>query len=468
MASRESQGLQVALILFVMVTVVLGVTTYVYFRKAEEKIKERDSARAQAQQSEQYARNLDFKLQLLKHLVGYETKSEQELDGIKQSLAAEQDVKDILAAFDEDVATFGNGQDKATVNWRTLPGNLIATIRKLNDQYTEANRDLAQLREERDKIRLAEEAKVVQAENASKKTMDDLVAERKDWKQSLTRVQDEKNRIAVLLPEKNETIQRITAEKQTNEEILNKQLQTVTQLYEALKVKQMAEEETTYERPDGEIKWVNQRSNLVAVNLGSADGVQRQMTFSVIDQRETGVTKGKVKGRIEVTRVMEDHLCEARIVEDVLADPILQGDIVYSPTFKKGHKTRFALTGFIDIDGDGKSDLRKAKSIITMNGGVIDAELLEDGTVAGKMTVNTRFLVQGERPTERTNPDLRDGHTELTSQAGSLGVETISLENLLDRMGYYKDQTVVPLQGGGTGGSGGQNSNFRPRSAYDR
>jgi len=37
MASRESQGLQVALILFVMVTVVLAITTYVYFRKSEEK-----------------------------------------------------------------------------------------------------------------------------------------------------------------------------------------------------------------------------------------------------------------------------------------------------------------------------------------------------------------------------------------------------------------------------------------------
>ena len=40
MASRESQGLQIALILFVMVTVVLAVTTYLYFRKAEEKIRQ--------------------------------------------------------------------------------------------------------------------------------------------------------------------------------------------------------------------------------------------------------------------------------------------------------------------------------------------------------------------------------------------------------------------------------------------
>ncbi len=55
----------------------------------------------------------------------------------------------------------------------------------------------------------------------------------------------------------------------------------------------------TYERPDGEVTLVNSRANTVWINLGSADGVDRQMIFSVIDQKETGVTKSKVKGRIE-------------------------------------------------------------------------------------------------------------------------------------------------------------------------
>ena len=121
----------------------------------------------------------------------------------------------------------------------------------------------------------------------------------------------------------------------------------------------------TYERPDGEVTLVNSRANTVWIDLGSADGVDRQMIFSVIDQKETGVTKSKVKGRVEITRVMDQHSSEARVLEDEMANPIMKGDKIYSPSFRKGQKTRFALAGLIDIDKDGKSDQTKVKALIT-------------------------------------------------------------------------------------------------------
>src|SRR5689334_20841798 len=40
MGSRENQGLQIALILFVAVTVLLAATTYIYWRKSDELAKE--------------------------------------------------------------------------------------------------------------------------------------------------------------------------------------------------------------------------------------------------------------------------------------------------------------------------------------------------------------------------------------------------------------------------------------------
>ena len=36
MASSENQGLQIALIIFVMLTIILSVTTFVFFRQADE------------------------------------------------------------------------------------------------------------------------------------------------------------------------------------------------------------------------------------------------------------------------------------------------------------------------------------------------------------------------------------------------------------------------------------------------
>ena len=38
----------------------------------------------------------------------------------------------------------------------------------------------------------------------------------------------------------------------------------------------------------------------------------------------------------------------------------------------------------MDLDKDGLSDLDKVRNLITVNGGVVDAELKDDGTRAGK------------------------------------------------------------------------------------
>ena len=149
---------------------------------------------------------------------------------------------------------------------------------------------------------------------------------------------------------------------------MGRTLTQVSNLLEAQKERRIKLEKdsgATYERPDGEVTLVNSRVNTVWIDLGSADGVDRQMIFSVIDQKETGVTKSKVKGRIEITQVMDQHSSEARILEDELSNPIMKGDKIYSPSFRKGQKTRFALAGLIDIDKDGKSDQTKVKSLIT-------------------------------------------------------------------------------------------------------
>ena len=50
--ARESQGLQVLLIVFVMLTVVLGVTTYLYSKRADEATKAAAAAAASEKQAE--------------------------------------------------------------------------------------------------------------------------------------------------------------------------------------------------------------------------------------------------------------------------------------------------------------------------------------------------------------------------------------------------------------------------------
>ena len=122
----------------------------------------------------------------------------------------------------------------------------------------------------------------------------------------------------------------------------------------------------------------------------------------------------------------------------------------------------------MDMDGDGRSDQAKVKSIISMNGGVVDAEMLpEDGSIAGKMTTETNYLVQGQKPTDKTNEKLTKGYTTMIDDAQRLGIQMITLDKLLDQMGVTAEKRVTDLSRGGAGGTGAKQEKqpFRKRTA---
>jgi hypothetical protein len=73
-------------------------------------------------------------------------------------------------------------------------------------------------------------------------------------------------------------------------------------------------------------------------------------------------------------------------------------------------------------------------------------------------------LVKGERPTDKTNEELIKGFTGMTGEATRLGIETISLESLLDRMGYVPDNRVVPMSRPSATGDA-KTETFKPRTA---
>ena len=157
----------------------------------------------------------------------------------------------------------------------------------------------------------------------------------------------------------------------------------------------------------------------------------------------------------------------------MLSNPILSQDNIYSPVWDPGQKTHFALVGFMDIDKDGKSDRNLIRTLIARNGGVIDAEVLDDGSRDGKITINTRYLVQGEQANEKSKAEALRSYSQMIKEASDLGVETISVERLLSDMGWRGNERTV---GSGTDPSGGEfkarpkevrepsNPTFQPRT----
>jgi len=86
------------------------------------------------------------------------------------------------------------------------------------------------------------------------------------------------------------------------------------------------------------------------------------------------------------------------------------------------------------------------KDIIRLNGGVIDCETDEKGEMIGQMTINTRYLVLGEQPTEKTAAGLTDVYSKMIARADSLGIAKITVPQLLEQMGW-KSPTQVTRYG---------------------
>ncbi len=216
------------------------------------------------------------------------------------------------------------------------------------------------------------------------------------------------------------------------------------------------------------------------INLGLADGLRPQVLFSVYDRAENSATKAQKKAGIEVTKVLEAHLAEARIVHSETANPILPGDLIYSPVWKAGQRLRFALTGFMDINGDGTNDRETVRNLILLNNGVIDAEQIDDGSVdVTKMSLQTRYLVEGELPTDKFAVEAQlQGRNRMISKAQEMGIERIPVQKLLAYLGWRSEERTVSLgrgattetgkagKGGGAGqagGGGATDGEFRKR-----
>jgi hypothetical protein len=207
---------------------------------------------------------------------------------------------------------------------------------------------------------------------------------------------------------------------------------------------QRRDEPGSFEVADGRVSWVNQNGT-VWINLGSADHLRRQVTFSVYDADQHDAAKATKKGSIEVTRIMSEHMAEARITDDDPRNPILTGDQIYSQVWHRGKQLHFALTGIVDIDGNGRSDMQLARQLIEMNGGVVDAYMNDEGVMEGKITANTRYLVLGEVPELATQVAHQKTFNDMSLEASSLGVERIDVVQFLSQMGYKPQERTVPL-----------------------
>ena len=445
MAKRESQGMQIALILLVIATVVLCIATYFFWSQGQKAQKQADSANERLQQSERSLRDAVAENVKLKTFIGF---------GDEGSSVQLDPNNEIDQSYANDMSLYGQSVPEGDRNYKNLPAHLAATLKDKNIQINELKASEAKLKAELANAEKTATGKVTTATDGHKKADMDLQSQREEFE---TQIAQLTNTVDQIKKKFDATNRRLNGEKND----LQKQLASTTSDLEILRQRHEDTEDKlrrlqvkTFEQPDGMITHVNQSSGTVYLNIGRNDALQRQTTFSVYDVDENNLARAQPKGSIEVTKIIGDHLAEARVLEDSVTDPIISGDAIYSPLWQAGRPVHFALAGRLDANGDGSDDSELIRNLISINGGAVDAIVDKDGVRTGELSIETRYLVVGKSPSRRDEKAVAE-YKRLRNEAESFGVLTLSLDRFLADMGYQAVGRVVAL------GTGASDSDFR-------
>jgi hypothetical protein len=441
--ARENQGLHIALIIFVTLTLVLGVTTFIFFRKLEEST---IKAKAEADRASTEKNNAD-KVQKdnleLKRMMGVEATAN--LDTINED-------------FNKQMTTYAGNFEEASRVYKKVVEYLDGVVRKKDATIADLE---VKLQDEKNRNEIREQIKdpqIAEHKKAAEAAEADRASEREKFNQDRQTITQEKSALAAKLDKAQKDAVAVVDKIKADLEETQKRTQKVQQALQDRSEQLNKVVNQSFETADGKIRWVNQRNGTVWVNIGQADGLPRQTTFAVYPAAATNVENASKKASIEVTQILGEHLAEARILEDNVGDPILPGDLIHTPIWTPGEHQRFALSDGMDVDGDGKSDTEIVRNLITMAGGVIVAELDDKGNRKGKMDTNTRYLVLGKQHDENTSKATIEARTKMIREADMLGVQKAPLAELLKKMGWKNQTPVVHY------GPGANPADFRPQA----
>lgn len=459
MAARQDQGLVFTLIAFVILFIITFVAAYVGWKSYSDAQTQLASVQEQKRASDTAAQTQTDAAIQLKSMLG---------------VGENDNPEDVKKTFDEDMKRFGATFSAEQRSYRKIVEYLAQENLDVSNREAAAKSQLKDLKD-----------RMLAAEAAYEKTVGEYAAQAKAAKEDAAAERDRHNKDRESLEATKKELQDNLAQQEARYEKqladINKQLKDLNdKLAKSEHAKdnllaEVSKSAESFEIPDGRISWVNQNGT-VWINLGSADALRRQITFSVFDADAQDPAKTEPKGSIEVTRILGDHMAEARITKDSPENPILTGDQIYSQVWHRGKRLRFALMGIIDLNGDGHNDMKLARDLIELNGGVVDAYVTDDGKIEGAITVNTRYLVRGDHPEGSNQAALQEAWNTMSQDAKTNGVEVITLDKFLNQIGYAPDDRVVQLGPGakasdfpprpeqGTGGTGSGPASFRPRS----
>jgi hypothetical protein len=441
MALRENQVYQIGLIISVMLTVVLGLLAFFGFSSASQEGVRAQEAETKLKQERSVRESAESAVTAMKIMIG--ASSSESLETAVGNVSDEQlkkDITDVQTMFNNDLRLFASGsEDPATRSYSSLVKNLITVVNSTNTSLRVENENVnianAEKKTDVDKANaraegLQQEVTTLNARVAQLQT--DLESAKTDFAAKLAAAEAAHNQGAKAFRDQ---IASLTTER----DALNTKANKTEQVLNAKVVQLQQYERKKFLIADGRIVDLSPTTGRVYVNLGSEDGLYRKISFSVFG-RGVELEAGLEKATVEITNILGPHSSEARILSHNERDPILPNDQIVTATWEPGgYKVPVAISGIIDLNGDGESDLERLKGFIAKNQGVLAAVMNEVGEIEGKIDLNTRYLIVGDEPQDDR---ARQAFSKLDLDAGTYRVQKISVREFLHLNGFHPEPNI--------------------------
>ncbi len=460
---ESKQGLIITLVFFILATIGLGVATYFGF--ADQEVKDKAVIEAKKQEGIFKAERdwYRFQAEMYRSYLGHAENVALADLGVKKGQFDQGAMKIEAYKDKENVSKLMKDFDKR-LGWNAKENKPEQTFETLLDK---AKKDYEQLEKRNQGLQkdLADTKTTVQ------KREEELASAKEEYKKNLDKFKNEGNTDQdgnrKTIDDLRNEITRLGGERENDKKkaeadrlvLVNQMKKKDTDIkFRDERIKAQAEQISQYQvksseapasmRTDWKIVKMDLRGTNPYINLGSADRVKPQLTFSIHGVGLDGRPNAQPKGTLEVVNVVGDHLSRTRItsVKDPNRDPILEGDVLYNPSWNPNLMKHVAVAGLIDLTGNGSNSLPEFIRNLERQNIIVDAWLdPKDGSIKGKgITVRTDYLIIGEslefsekgRDKGGDPKTMELGRKQMEAQAAKNGVGVVALHKYLEMIGY--------------------------------
>lgn len=469
------QALTISLIIFVMLTFVLAVTTYVFFAQKQDAVVASKTANEAATTAQQKQREAEKATQdMLKEVIGAD-------DG--QTV---EDIKTELTGMRDKVK--GSADENMTPQYRLLVKTLDEAVQKANDDNRSLNEEKRRLKDELDAAKKGRKsdqdkhddqfnkkvAELKAVADARKQMNDEFEKRASDLNRQLEAANEKAERLQSLEDKiRREAAPYVAIERRDDFEAADTAADQVAMLLDELKLRDQVvrrqnevlgamriadpslQDAILAATPaddridgfDGRIVLVNELEQSVLISFPRTIGIRPGMLFFVYTPGDQLPMVAEKKGILEIVAVESGTTARGRVLNTSTRDPILLGDGVATSLWSPLRPLEVVVVGHVQLDRDSAVDTDRLEALIASVGGRV-AETVSHSTSLVVDAGEPRQLGEVGGRDDWTNQDKARRLQNLT-QAAKLGVKVVRIDGFLELFGleqnYFEaDYLVTP------------------------